>query len=362
MTVQVSVVVPTYKRAELLDRCLQALISQDFDPSSYEIIVADDAADEQTEQVAARWSCRTDAYRVVPGEVLQVAEGASPGREGSLQTAFPSQAGWERVPGLPQIRYIPIRSTSGPAAARNCGWRTAAGEIIAFTDDDCVPARDWLKRGVSAFQDGVMGVSGRVEVPLPDRPTDYEREMLGLVRSFFVTANCFYHRQALEAVGGFDERFPLAWREDSDLFFRMVEQGYRLRQAPDAVVVHPVRPAPWGISLVQQRKSMYNALVYKKHPELYRLWLQARPPWHYYGIVLALVVAFGAALVENRLLAQFAAICWGLLTIRFTWQRLQGTSHSSRHVAEMLLTSVLVPPLSVYWRIRGAVKYRVLFL
>lgn len=65
------------------------------------------------------------------------------------------------------------------------------------------------------------------------------------------------------AGGGFDERFRMAWREDSDLHFRSLERSYKLGHAPMAKVIHPVRPARWGISVHEQRKSMFNALLYK---------------------------------------------------------------------------------------------------
>ena len=69
------------------------------------------------------------------------------------------------------------------------------------------------------------------------------------------------------------------------------------RRAPQAVVVHPVRPAAWGVSLGQQRKSMFNALLYQKHPQLYRCRIQPGPPWHYYRIAGALL---GARLGDKR--------------------------------------------------------------
>src|SRR5690606_10619854 len=101
----------------------------------------------------------------------------------------------------------------------------------------------------------------------------------------FVTANCFVRRTVLEAVGGFDERFRAAWREDSDLHFVMLERGLKLMKVPAAVVVHPVRPARWGVCLRIQRKSQYDALLYKKHPELYRRRIGPNRPRDYYAIV-----------------------------------------------------------------------------
>ncbi len=259
------------------------------------------------------------------------------------------------------LRCVATAGGRGPAAARNAGWRAAGGEVIAFTDDDCVPEPGWLSAGVAALADGAVGASGRIVMPLPAVPTDYERNAAGLTRGEFVTANCFYRREALAAVGGFDERFTMAWREDSDLFFTLLERGGRLVFAPNAVVVHPVRPAHWGVSLGQQRKSLFNALLYKKHPTLYRQRIQRAPPWAYYGTVGAGLVAIGGA-VGGRRVGLGGAWLWLALTGRFCAKRLRGTSRAPRHVAEMVLTSALIPPLAVSWRLRGAVKFRVLFL
>jgi len=319
--IRVSVVVPTYRRPELLGRCLEALAAQAFDPSAYEVIVADDDACRQTEQVVARFRDRSKAA----------------------------------------LRYVAVAGAHGPAAARNAGWRASRGSIIAFTDDDCLPDRDWLAAGTAAFHDGVQGASGRIVVPLGPRVTDYQRDASHLEQAEFVTANCFYRREALVAAGGFDERFTAAWREDSDLFFTLLERDARLVHVPQAVVIHPVRPAGWGVSLRQQRKNVFNALLYKKHPRLYRRKIQADPPWRYYGTVAALL-AMPAGLIGGAPLATAAGgAVWGFLTARFCRQRLAGTDRSPRHVAEMIATSILIPPLAVYWRLVGAVRFRVLF-
>src|SRR5207302_7535432 len=87
--------------------------------------------------------------------------------------------------------------------------------------------------------------------------------------------------------------------------------------APGAVVMHPLRPARWGVSLSQQRKSMFNALLYKKHPVLYREKIQAAPPWHYYAIVGALLVVIVALLGRKQGLALGATCLWMFLTGRF---------------------------------------------
>ncbi len=349
---RVSVVVPTFKRPDLLIRCLAALMSQDFDASDYEVIIADDAACDETRRAVDACCC---------GE-----------------SRVPDSLACRQCPG-PEVRYVAVTGKHSPSAARNAGWRVARGEIIAFTDDDCVPTPGWLRAGLAAFTDGVTGVSGRLIIPLQCIPTDYELNAAQLATARFVTANSFYRRACLARIGGFDESFTSAWREDSDVYFTLLERyageampcdclscsislARGFVYAPDAVVIHPLRSAQWGVSLSQQRKSMFNALLYKKHPTLYREKIQAAPPWHYYAIVGALLVVIGALLGRKQGLAFGAACLWMFLTGRFCLQRLDQTSRERRHVAEMLVTSVLIPPLSIFWRIRGAIKFRVFFL
>ncbi len=321
MTVRVSVVVPTYRRPDLLDRCLSALLAQDLDPAAYEVVIADDAAGEDTRRLVEKWSQLSRCALV----------------------------------------YVPVTGTHGPAAARNAGWRRARGPVVAFTDDDCVPDRGWLRAGLAALKDGVAAVCGGVRMPLPRPPTDYERNEAGLETAEFVTANCFCRRDVLAEIGGFDERFTLAWREDSDLHFTLLERGYAVVRAPEALVVHPVRPGRWGISLRQQRKSEFNALLYKKHPGLYRRRIQPGPPLSYYAGVAALLLAGAAGLAGALWLALAGLAGWLVLTLAFCVRRLRGTAHTPGHVLEMLVTSALIPPLSVYWRLRGALRFRVLF-
>jgi GT2 family glycosyltransferase len=326
VSLRASVVVPTYNRPDFLERCLLALANQTFAPGEYEVIVADDAASEETRNQVARISKRF-------------------GMTG------------------PCLHYLPVRGTQGPAGARNAGWRVAQGDAIAFTDDDCCPQSTWLAAGVEAIEAGADAATGRVVVPLPTcRPTDYERDAAGLADAEFVTANCFCRRTALAAIGGFDARFTAAWREDSDLQFTLLEHGSHIATVPEAVVIHPVRPAPWGTSLKQQRKSQFNALLFKKHPDLYRKRIQSSPPVNYYAAVGSLaVLALGGAF-RRPAVALGGAAMWTTITAAFCGRRLQGTSRQPSHVAEMVVTSAVIPALSVYWRVRGALRFRVFFL
>jgi cellulose synthase/poly-beta-1,6-N-acetylglucosamine synthase-like glycosyltransferase len=305
---------------------MEALVRQTLSPSRYEIVVCDDGPDEATRALVERIA---DAHR---------------------------------ARGL-QVRYLPITATQGPAGARNAGWREARGDVIAFTDDDTIADARWLEAGLDAMaDDGVCAASGAIVVPLPAYPTDYEADASGLERAEFATANAFVKRSALIAVSGFDERFTSAWREDSDLQFSLLDAGGRIVRAEEAIVVHPVRPARWGVSLSQQRKSAFEALLYRKHPTFYRQRIAKTPPIDYYATVAGAVTAIVAGAMRAPAIAAIGALIWLALTLRFFALRMRGRSRTWNHIAEMAATSALIPFLSIHWRLRGALRYRTWFL
>jgi glycosyltransferase involved in cell wall biosynthesis len=318
----IAVVVPTYGRPAMLKRCVRALMAQHFDPSRYEIIVCDDGPDDATRDCVRRLA---------------------------LESAAP-------------IRYVPVRATQGPAGARNAGWRATLAQRIAFTDDDTIPDPAWLANGMRALDAGADAVSGRIMVPLGEHPTDYELDAAGLASAEFATANTFAMRAALKRTGGFDPRFTSAWREDSDLQFAFMKAGLTIARAEDAVVLHPVRPARWGVCIAQQKKSQFDALLYRKWPTLFRERIRSGPPMLYYAMLLAMIVAvvslFGGAYGTMSI----ALIAWLGMTLWFAAQRLKTTARTRSHIAEMLYTSAVIPFLSIYWRIYGAIKFRVFFL
>ncbi|MFT4174208.1 MAG: glycosyltransferase [Rhodocyclaceae bacterium] len=318
----IAVVVPTYRRPDLLARCLTALMAQTVPAGEYEIIVADDGPDDETEAVVA-----------------------------SLAHAA----------GAPRMHYLRVTATQGPAGARNRGWHSSAAGWIAFTDDDTIPDADWLRQGMAALALGAAAAVGSTVVPMSATPTDHERDIAELRAGEFTTANCFLTRQALLEAGGFDERYTQPWREGADLHFALMEKGLTIMRAPGALVTHPVRPAPWGVSVRLQRKVMYDVLLYRKYPRQYRQRIHTAPPVNYYAIVIALAAALIGLMSDQMGIALAGLIVWLVLTATFCQQRLQGTSHSWAHVADMALTSMVIPPLALFWRAVGGLRYRVLF-
>jgi glycosyltransferase involved in cell wall biosynthesis len=196
-----SVIVPTYNRMATLRQTLASLTTQDY--SDFDLVVVDD--------------------------------GSTDGTRAMVAAEFPA------------VCYK-HQDNRGPAAARNTGIRGASGEIIAFTDDDCLPPRNWLARLADGFvrHPGVVGVGGYLEAPSQILATNmlarYEsRDEYGARNEEIVggfecpvggTNNMAYRRDALLAINGFDETFPYAAGEDTDVKLRLCASGARLLYMP----------------------------------------------------------------------------------------------------------------------------------
>ncbi|WP_300601244.1 glycosyltransferase family A protein [Niabella sp.] len=315
----VSVIIPTCRRPQLLARCLSALAAQTLSHTRFEVIVVCDGPDPDTT---------------------------------ALLRAFQKTAAI-------QTRYLVLPRNQGPAAARNAGWMQAHGKYIAFTDDDCLPDPHWLEAILNAFETGQgAAFRGKVKVPLPHRPTDHEWNTRLLEDAPFITANAACTRAALLKTGGFDERFRMAWREDSDLEFALRDNGIIPQSLPEALVVHPVRTPGWGISMKEQKKALYNALLYKKYPLYYRKYVRQFIPPLYYVTVVAALGAFLCALLNRPALAYACLLTWIVCLGVFVFKRLRHTSRSAAHVLEMICTSVCIPFSSVYWNLQGRRKFK----
>jgi glycosyltransferase involved in cell wall biosynthesis len=193
---KISVVVPTYKRPLLLADCIECLALQDFAKENFEVIVVSDGPDPDTAVAITQWR---SSYNL-------------------------------------SIRYEPLPEKKGPAAARNFGWQSSQATLVAFTDDDCRPSPEWLSSIWSKYHnESLIAFTGKTIVPRPHRPTDYELNTAGLETAEFITANCALSRAALIYTGGFDETFTMAWREDSDLHFKLITRNIPIKKVERAI-------------------------------------------------------------------------------------------------------------------------------
>ncbi len=206
----------------------------------------------------------------------------------------------------------------------------------------------WLAAGVDALQHA-EAASGRTVVPLHPDPTDHERDVAGLSSAEFITANCFCRRSSLEAVGGFDERFTAAWREDSDLHFSLIERGFTIKRAENAIVVHPYRKHLGGSvccdsgegSLILFSIASILIFISRAHPPAAKVFTtraRRRSSWRLFG-----------SYNPRPELSVGGGLVWVALTFQFAARRLRGASRSADTLAEMLVTSALIPLLSIYW-------------
>ena len=252
----------------------------------------------------------------------------------------------------------------GPAAARNVGWRASDAPWVAFVDDDVDPPIGWMRALVDDIRSappGVGAVQGRVEVPLPAdrRPTDWERNVSGLDGATWITADMAVRRAALAAVGGFDERFPRAYREDTDLALRLLDAGWNL-EVGRRRVRHPVRPAGWWTSVRLQRGNADDVLLARLHGPGWRQRIGVEPgAWRSYPVTTGLGLAGAAALaVGRRRVAMVAGGLWAARTARFAWRRIAPGPRTPAEVAAMLVTSAAIPPAACYHRLRGWLRWR----
>jgi HAD superfamily hydrolase (TIGR01662 family) len=247
----------------------------------------------------------------------------------------------------------------GPAAARNVGWKASRADWVAFLDDDVVPTSAWLDRiaeDLAAAAPDVGGSQGRIRVPLPldRRPTDWERNVKGLEAARWATADLAYRRSALARVGGFEERFPRAFREDADLGLRVTAAGYRIVPGSRSVV-HPVRPPRFGDSIALQRGNADDVLMRGLHG---RRWHAAagaprgRRPRHLVTTA-SLVAAIAGLALGRRRLALLGSAGWLAGTAELVWARLRPGPGNRDEVVRVVGTSPILPAAATFWWLAG---------
>jgi len=202
----VSVIVPVYDDVEGLTLCLESLNRQSYDATRYEIIVVDNG-------------CESDISKVT--------------------SVYPAV----------KLEY---EERTGSYAARNKGISVARGDVLAFTDSDCVADSNWLSAGVSTLVQaqniGLVGGKVDFHYAQPGKPSFWEaydsiahfdQETYIEARGFSVTANLFTTRKIIEDVGLFD--LEMRSGGDREWSGRVKKAGYRLMYADEAIVFHPAR-------------------------------------------------------------------------------------------------------------------------
>jgi glycosyltransferase involved in cell wall biosynthesis len=272
----ISVIIPVRNGSRTLPACLQALQQQTRSPD--EIIVVDDGSTDNTAAVAAQ-----------------------------QQVTVISQA------------------QAGPASARNYGAQMAQGDLLLFTDADCVPAADWVERLVGPFADPtVAGAKGEyrtrqralvarfVQQEYQDR---YDRMSTQVQIDFVDTYSAAYRRRIFLEAGGFDPTFPTASVEDQEFSFRLAARGDRLVYVPGAIVYHRHDRSLAEYATRKYWIGYWKALVTRRYPA--KLARDSHTPQ---SLKLQLGLAmggglllFGGAVSGNKRLKAGGWLMWGTL-------------------------------------------------
>jgi len=233
----VSIIIPTWREAVILSKCLDSLFGQDYPKDKYEIIL-------------------------IANKKIDISDG--------------------RVKIIYGVDY---------ANSRNAGAKIAKGEISAFVDDDCIIPKDWISKAAKYFQDEKISIVGGPALPfekekLPYRIGGYllqssfsagfatsRYKILPSVREVqeynLLTANNFVRKSAFEKIAGFDTSQVPA--EESNLYFRTKKAGYKLLYAPDVFVWHRAKPIFLPLSQKIFFYSSGRGLLLARKPEAVKL-------------------------------------------------------------------------------------------
>ena len=202
-----SIIIPTYNRPQPLTNCLQSLADLDYPDNRFEVIVVDD------------------------------------GSKISLKTVVKPLQNQLNLTLIPQ-------ANAGPATARNTGAKQAQGKFLAFIDDDCTPANNWLQvleTYLIAHANDLIGgciinaLCENIYATASQALLDYiyaSYQNKTKFPQFFTSNNIALSAENFWAIGGFDTNFPLAAAEDREFCDRLLSHNYKMRYAPEAIVYH----------------------------------------------------------------------------------------------------------------------------
>ena len=203
----ISIVIPTYNRPERLSDCLKSLTQLEYPRDCFEVVLVDDGSKMSLESVVE--------------------------------------------PFKHQLEITLLKQkNAGPATARNTGAKQAKGEFLAFTDDDCKPAKDWLKTLAANFANKHNClIGGKTINILADNPfSTASQELINYLyryynnnpqkANFFVSNNIAVSTKLFHNIGGFDRNFPRAAAEDREFCDRWLQYGNKMVYAPEVQVYH----------------------------------------------------------------------------------------------------------------------------
>ncbi|RJQ53096.1 MAG: glycosyltransferase [Nitrospiraceae bacterium] len=226
----VSVIVPAYNAEKTLAGCLDSLTRQDY-RGRYEVIVVDDGSTDSTARIAAGYS----------------------------------------------VAKLVRQENAGPSSARNKGAAAAEGEIILFTDSDCMPEPDWISEMLRPFNENpeIVGVKGAYKTRQKELAArfvqiEYEDKYAYMMRNKYIdfidTYSAGFKKAVFLEMEGYDTEFPVACAEDIELSYRLSRRGYRMIFNPAAIVYHIHPDRLTGYLKKKYKFAYWRMLALRKNP------------------------------------------------------------------------------------------------
>ncbi len=295
MSLEASVIVPTFNRRDLLMELIESLGRQTVARDRFEVLVMDNGSTDGTDRDVARFAA--------------------------------ANAGL-------QLKFHVMEVNRGPVVSRNRGAELASGGILCFTDSDVVVPEDWLEQGLAAFQrtPDLAMLSGPT-VDKPNQRHTFFSVGAGNSRAenpIYPTSNVMYRKTVFEEVGGFDaeatrgDLMGVAFEcNDVELAWKVIGRGFRKEFLPEMVVFHEVRQEPLTRWFAVQLRVFYLPAVVRRYPGIRGRLLWFGPFVAPENLLYYLAVASIAMLLAMRspwwLLGLAPMYLWFLPFLRRNW-------------------------------------------
>lgn len=231
MTPFISVIIPTYKRNELLEKTLQSIVDNNF--KQVEVIIINDCLENDLSQIVKKFYNKLN------------------------------------------IKWFFNKEHSGPASARNFGVKYAQGNLIAFIDDDIVVSKNWLSNGRQIFakNQDIVGVVGKTILPQNDFSHFFKHFMINEKPGRYPACNFWIRKKEFLKINGFDEnfysaKFKIFHHEDADLCFRLMNLG-KIVFNKELIAYHPSHSYSFSNPIERAKKVYFDPLLKKRHPSKY---------------------------------------------------------------------------------------------